>query len=279
MFAVFKEEKYIAIGMFLSLLLGICLRIMIGILYQHMIKETGNMSATDNKVLKQCKLKFANCYQLNDGVANVSVFVDKFLGRLHLGPFSYQTLYHLSGQLVLLSVFFAGVGGCRCIVSGHTLGEILPFYIVSFLGMYIFFSVSGIVDVKGRRRILKTHLIDYLENHMSNRLRAGTYEEGTHSTKAREKRSDIEIMPVHSETLSRRKNSMEGKCGDGGDVFGKNGALGSGNVAFGGNGNKNCEAGLSEEPGEERMAGQAAGLLNRIQEKELEELLKEFLAL
>ena len=159
------------------------------------------------------------------------------------------------------------------------LGEILPFYIVSFLGMYVFFSVSGIVDVKGRRRILKTHLIDYLENHMSNRLRAGTYEEGTHSTKAREKRSDIEIMPVHSETLSRRKNSMEGQCGDGGDVFGKNGALGSGNVAFGGNGNKNGEAGLSEEPGEERMAGQAAGLLNRIQEKELEELLKEFLAL
>ena len=34
---------------------------------------------------------------------------------------------------------------------------------------------------------------------------------------------------------------------------------------------------FDESKGEDRIAGQAAGLLNRIQEKELEELLKEFL--
>ncbi len=39
-----------------------------------MIKETENMRATKNKRLKQCKLKFVNCYRLNDGVANVPVF-------------------------------------------------------------------------------------------------------------------------------------------------------------------------------------------------------------
>lgn len=273
MFAVFIEEKWITVCMFLSLLLGICIRIMIGILYQHMIKETGNMSATENKVLKQCKLKFANCYQLNNGVANVPVFVDKFLGRLRMGPFSYQTLYHLSGQLVLLSVFFAGVGSCRCIISGDTLGQILPFYIVSFLGLYVFFSVSGIVDVKGRRRVLKTHLVDYLENHMSNRLRAGTYEEEKSPRKAREKRSDIEIMPVYSSDAGTQK---KGGAGGGAGIFNANEVFGRSREEADASAFKMAD-GRGEDHPEERIAGQAAGLLNRMQEKELEELLKEFL--
>ena len=114
MFTIFQEEKWVTAIMFACLVLSIILRIMIGVLYQHMIKETENMSATANKVLKQCKLKFANCYQLNNGVANIPVFVEKFLGKLKIGPFSYQTIYHFSGQFQLLSVFFAVVRWGRC---------------------------------------------------------------------------------------------------------------------------------------------------------------------
>lgn len=217
MFMVFREEKGVTAMMFFCFAAGIVLRILIGILYQHMIKETENMSATTNKVLKQCKLKFANCYRLNNGVSNIPVFVEKFLEKLKIGPFSYRTVYHLSGQLQLLSVFFAGVGACRGIIKGYTLGTVLPFYIVSLFGLYLFFSVSGIADVRGRKRQLKTYLVDYLENHMASRLKNDTLQE--------EKREAVNVS------------------------------------------------------GEERMAGQAAELFNRMQERELEELLKEFLAL
>ena len=146
------------------------LMIMIGVLYQNLITETDNMSSTSNKLLKQCKLKFANCYRLNAGVANISVFVDKFINRLSIGKFSFRTLYHMSGQLMLLSVFFAGIGACLSIVAGANLGEILPYYIVSLFGLYLYFSVSTMVDVKGKMMVLKVNLIDYLENHMVNRL-------------------------------------------------------------------------------------------------------------
>ena len=114
-------------GVSISLLVcSIFLMIMIGVLYQNLIAETDNMSSTGNKLLKQCKLKFANCYRMNSGVANISVFVDKFLNRLAIGRFSFRTFYHMSGQLMLLSVFFAGVGACIAIVAGAILGEILP---------------------------------------------------------------------------------------------------------------------------------------------------------
>ena len=128
------------------------------------------MASTKNRLLKQCKTKFASCYQLSNGVANIPVFVDKFLNRMSLGHLSFETLYHLSGQLMLLSVVCSGIGVCKSIVEGRTVGDVLPFYIVSFFGLYVYFSVSTVVDVRGKKRILKINLVDYLENHLVPRL-------------------------------------------------------------------------------------------------------------
>lgn len=170
MFTIFQEEKMISAFMGLFLVLSILTKLGLGMVYQRLIKETDNMAATENKMLKQCKLKFANCFQLNNGVANIPVFVDKFLNRLTIGHLSFDGIYHLSGQLMLLSVVCSGIGVCKSIMHGRMLGEILPFYIVSFLGLYVYFSVSTIVDVKGKRRVLKVNLVDYLENHLSARI-------------------------------------------------------------------------------------------------------------
>ena len=170
MFDILMEEKVLTALMLSFLVLSIFIRIFLGLLYQKMIREADNMAATNNKMLKQCKLKFANCYQLSNGVANIPIFVDKFLNRLSFGHLSFSMMYHLSGQTMLLSVVFSGVGICKSIVRGRTLGDILPFYIVSFLGLYLYFSVSTVVDIKGRKRVLKVNLVDYLENHLSPRI-------------------------------------------------------------------------------------------------------------
>ena len=167
---IFMEHKIMAAGMFVCLVLSIFLKIFLGMLYGHMIKETDNMAITGNKLLKQCKTKFTNCYELNNGISNIPVFVDKFINRLSLGFLSFEMLYHLSGQLMLLSVVFSGAGICSSILEGSTLGEILPFYIVSFMGLYLYFSVSTVVDIKRKKRILRVNLVDYLENHLSPRI-------------------------------------------------------------------------------------------------------------
>ena len=208
MFDIFMEEKVITGFMLGCLVLSVFLRIFLGLLYQNMIREADNMATTKNKMLKQCKLKFANCYQLSNGVANIPVFVDKFLNRLSFGHLSYSMMYHLSGQAMLLSVLFSGVGICRSIVGGKTLGDILPFYIVSFLGLYLYFSVSTVVDIKGRKRVLKVNLVDYLENHLSPRIDVT--------------RQDIEMlygeeifdnMPGMTKRLSSAGNVRNGRIG------------------------------------------------------------------
>lgn len=197
MFTIFKEEKVITAGILVFLCLSVLVRLMLAWMYHTMIRETDNMATTGNRLLKQCKVKFANCYQLNGGVSNIPVFVDKFLNRLSFGHLSFDAWYHLSGQCMLFSVIFAGMGICKGILDGRMLGEILPFYIASFLGLYLYFSLSALVDIKGKRRVLKTNLIDYLENHLSGRIPVTEqdYERLYGASKLPGSRT-VELMPI-----------------------------------------------------------------------------------
>ncbi len=226
MISVFEEQKAATVCMFACLALSIFLKIFLGMLYRHMIKEADNMATTSNKLLKQCKIKFSNCYELNNGIHNVPVFVDKFINRLALGHFSFDLLYHLSGQLMLLSVVSAGVGSCMSILAGRTLGAILPFYIVSFLGLYLYFSVSTVADIKGKRRVLKINLVDYLENHLSSRMSVtrrdmemlygdAAFQEKTETTggqgadrkpRVRTARKTVELMPMGGRLTAGKEN-------------------------------------------------------------------------
>lgn len=128
------------------------------------------MSSTENKMLKKCKLKFTNRYELHEKVVNIPVFVDKFIHSIQLGPFSARALQHFSGQILLLSIFISGVGACRAIIAEETIGDILAYYVIVFIMLYTYFAVSAAVDLKGKKEILKTNLIDYLENNISVRI-------------------------------------------------------------------------------------------------------------
>lgn len=199
MFPIFEQEKIAAYGMIISFVLSVGVRMFLGMLYSRMIVETDNMATTNNRLLKQCKLKFSHCYQLNNGVANVPIFVEKFLTGLSLGPISFGVLYHISGHMLMLSVIFSGIGVCRSIVAGSMFGQIMPFYICIMIELYVYFSVAAIVDIKQKRKALKINLIDYLENHLSNRMQV-TREDMRMLYGEEEKKSGLakglELLPI-----------------------------------------------------------------------------------
>lgn len=169
MFIILQHKIIMSVVLILFLSATI-IQLLLNRFYNALITETDNMTTTEVDILYQCKKKFSNCYRLHNGVVNVSVFVDKYLSKIKMGRFKVSTWKHLSGQLVLLSILAAGIGACLGIMGGKTLGEILPFYIVSMLDLYIFFAVSGFVDIEEKKKVLKINLVDYLENHMGNKL-------------------------------------------------------------------------------------------------------------
>lgn len=178
MFQVLIEKSLLTISIISLLLLSIICQIIIGVIYQRLLRETENLSTTENKQLKQCKLKFQHCYQLNGKIPNIDVFVDKFISRLAVGSITLNMLKVIASQLVLLSVFLAGLGACIAIIEGEILFRILPYYLLALVGLYIYFAVAAVVDLQGRKEVLKINLIDYLENHLVSRMQNNALETG-----------------------------------------------------------------------------------------------------
>lgn len=170
------DHSFIIVLTLILMAIGILYQVAIGIIYQKMIQATDTLSGMENKLLTQCKERFVNCYKLNGGVANIPVFVDKFINRIRVFGMSMSFMKHLSGQLMLAGVFVAGFGVCKGIVEGRGFVDLLPFYIISLLGIYLYLSIMSIVDMPNRRKMLKTNITDYLENTVAQRLEHGIME-------------------------------------------------------------------------------------------------------
>ncbi len=222
MFALFFRHKYFMFVILTLFFCSILCQILLGVIYRRLIRETENMSATKNKSLQQLKLKFTSCRQLHESIPNVSVFVDKFLNQISLGKIPVAFLRHLSGQLTLLSVLVAGIGACISIIQEENFLTIAPFYLVSFLGLYLYFAATSLIDLPSKIGMLRTNLVDYLENHLSNRLEQtrldmrmvgmeDTAQDGKKSTAAQDKpadgNKDFEKEPLFEEGAKHKKSS------------------------------------------------------------------------
>lgn len=170
MFTLFSQHKNFIVGILVLMLGSIICQIMMCVIYHRLIWETEHMSTTNDKSLQQLKLKFSGYCKINEKISNVSIFVDKYLNNIKFGSIPLSVLKHLSGQLMLLSVLVAGIGACLSIIRDEGFFSIAPFYLISFLGLYCYFAVASLVDIPGKINILRINLIDYLENHMTNRL-------------------------------------------------------------------------------------------------------------
>lgn len=203
----FGKDPIFTTGMMVFLLLSLVIRMALGTMYKRLIEEADNMATTNHRALRQWKVKYENCYQMNKGVSNTAIFVDKLISRLTWGPLTYGQWYLVSAQLMLLSVLAAGIGICRSLMGGGTVGEILPYYILIFTGLYMFISVTTSVDIREKRRILKVNMIDYLENHLSSRIQV-TKEDLEYLYGEQE---DPEYELIKKPTAQKEKRAVEWK--------------------------------------------------------------------
>lgn len=205
---ILMKHKILLIIIFTLLLLSIICQIVIGVIFRNMIREANNMAATENKLLKQCKLKYSNCYKLNGRMVNTLVFVDKFIQKMQYAHLPLSKMSHIAGQLMMLSVLVTGIAICLCLASGDTLFQIIPYYLISILGLYLYFSVSGIVDIQGQKTVLKMDLVDYFENHLLPRLEQ---EKEMAATELKKEKSGIAEEAAGKRGLERKEEKHDPK--------------------------------------------------------------------
>lgn len=206
MFEIFIRHPYLSLGIVTVVVISVVLQMLIGNVLGRMVYEAENMASTENKQLKQFKLKFMNCYKMNEGMGNVTVFVERFLEKIAIGKVKVSSIHRISSQLMLFAVLLSGLGAARGIVLNETVGQVLPFYVFAFLGLYIYYVATSFAGMEEKKLSLKFSLVDYLENHMVGRLKQT---EEVLNQKLGEKNEQIPVRPKESFFSEKDKQELE----------------------------------------------------------------------
>lgn len=158
---LFAEQWWLFLGIGVSFLCSIICQVMVAYYMMQMVRESEKPESEKNKYLKKWIEEYI---KEENNITNRTVFVDKKMQQSGIGKFTIFQINHFSGQALLLMIFLAALGACLGIVNGKTLGQILPFYIISLLGLYVHFSLSGLVNLEENKKIIRMNVVDFLEN-------------------------------------------------------------------------------------------------------------------
>ena len=159
--SIWKEQWWLLGSIFISFVLSIVCQILIACYIIRLTKESERLEEEKPKFLES----WIDEYTKNENqITNISVFTDKKFHQFRIGKFTIQQIKHFSGQALLFMIFVSGMGACKGIIEGKTLGEILPFYIISLLGIYIYFLLSGFINLEENEKVICSNVVDFLEN-------------------------------------------------------------------------------------------------------------------
>lgn len=148
-------------GIIIFFICSISIQMIVGYYVLKMEKESQSLEEGNAALLLPCIKEYVR-EELK--IRNISLFIERNLREIRIKKISLIRLKHISGQSLLFGIFLAGVGACIQIIAGKTLGQILPFYLLSFLGLYCYFSLSSWIDYEERKKEIKENLLDFFEH-------------------------------------------------------------------------------------------------------------------
>ena len=170
MLSLLQNFHFLSVCMIVFLSLSIIFQTIAGVMIHVLLQESENMSMIRSNALKQCRQKYVNYYKLNGRMINTSVYVDKFIKKLKLLGIPLTRYLQLSGQMMFFFILSTGISIFLQLSFGKTLFDMVPYYLISILGLYLYFSVMSFTNLEEKKKLLKINLVDYLDNHLCPRL-------------------------------------------------------------------------------------------------------------
>lgn len=134
------------------------------------VKDSANMKTTKKKIFLNLKNQFETIYGMDCQVRNVSAYVEKYLLKLKFMGVPYSTWEKVPFLASGIASVLAG-GEAFYLYLEHrkpeSFVEVLFAYGITVACFYIFFHIFG---VKNKKAQIQIQLVDYLENHLANRL-------------------------------------------------------------------------------------------------------------
>ncbi|MDF2513271.1 MAG: hypothetical protein K0S04_3137 [Herbinix sp.] len=153
---------------------GLLLRLIVNLVYKHLMKESDQLGETKNKMLKHIKLKFSTCYKLKIGVNNVDTFVDKNILKYRFCGLLLSTWENFCGQVLYLILLAVPIITVFAVLEDCGQDIILMTGAVGILSAAVLILVDKSINLSGKKKIMRLNLLDYLENFCKVRLEQET---------------------------------------------------------------------------------------------------------
>lgn len=143
--------------------------------YKRLIRAASDMGRSDHRLMKSLRMKFDTCYQLKIGVADVEIFVEKYLQHYRFWGLRLR-MWETLGNLFMLLSMLAGLGGA---VAAMALGLDRNLVFVSlFTGIFgngLILVFDCLYEIPDKRKLLRIDMLDFLENVYKPRLENETF--------------------------------------------------------------------------------------------------------
>lgn len=184
-------------------MLGVLFKVAQTFIYINLMEESENVPASKNKLIKQMKMKFENCFKLNLGVNNVEAFVDKYMYKYKICGISIYNFNRVPIIAAWLSGVMGIVCGCICYLENYSvkLGSVYEIY---GIGSVIILKLAEIIlDTSHKKNVLYVNLIDFFENSLVNHL---THDTVNAVVLTEEEREMLEEIPTIREAKKTKEN-------------------------------------------------------------------------
>lgn len=158
---------YIMCGLFG---IGVLLKFVLSRIYSSLIKASENMGSAKNKLTQLMKLKFETFYKLKIGVNNVDIFVDKYVYHHKFCGILLSTWENLCGQVLMICLLIGSVGSILGLIYECGKTQILSVFSVGIIASGLLIIYDGILNLSGKKELIRLNMKDYLENFLKVRL-------------------------------------------------------------------------------------------------------------
>jgi hypothetical protein len=150
--------------------LGLLFRLIVNLVYKHLVRESDKLGETKNKMLVHIKMKFETCFKLKIGVNNVDTFVDKHVLNYRFCGLLLSTWENLCGQVLILNLLLVPIIAVFSVFYKCGQEQILFSGAVGIAASAILILVDKSINIIGKKKLLRLNLLDYLDNFCKVRL-------------------------------------------------------------------------------------------------------------
>ena len=164
------RETFFIQGLAAALIIGILTKVMVWRSYRKLLRASREMDRPQRRWIGVLKKKFENYYQLDADVHNTGCIVDQYFESHKLLGITITFWEQIPGFCAILCMLLGCAGAARGIAQGADIFLWLRSLMVSAVVGFIIFMIDSLVQMDHMKRMIRTNLINFLENVLPNRV-------------------------------------------------------------------------------------------------------------